>query len=145
LTHEERTEIYQKSKSYQAIYREVNKTRLAEQRAQSYRKNIALRLWQQARHRAARLGVSFSIVPEDVVVPARCPVFGIYLRPAEKGGSRDHSPSLDRIRPEKGYVPGNVIVISYKANTMKNNGDLVEMRALVSFYEWLLEGGNVAP
>jgi hypothetical protein len=33
----------------------------------------------------------------------------------------ENSPSLDRIRPERGYVPGNVRVLSDRANRLKSN------------------------
>ena len=37
------------------------------------------------------------------------------------------SPSLDRIDSTKGYVPGNVWVISNKANRMKSNAAAEEL------------------
>lgn len=36
-------------------------------------------------------------------------------------GPCDTSPTLDKIRPMKGYVPGNIAVISSRANRIKNN------------------------
>lgn len=38
-----------------------------------------------------------------------------------QGGHHPCSPSLDRRDPALGYVPGNVWVISNRANTMKND------------------------
>ena len=51
-------------------------------------------------------------------------------------GTKDKqkSPSLDRIIPEKGYVKGNIIVVSLKANTMKNNATIEEIKNLYDFY-----------
>ncbi len=49
------------------------------------------------------------------------------------------SPSLDRIIPEKGYVKGNVIVVSNKANVIKNNATPEEIIAVGEFYKKLLE------
>jgi hypothetical protein len=40
-------------------------------------------------------------------------------------------PSLDRIRPERGYTKGNIWVISNRANTLKNNATLEELELLV--------------
>jgi len=54
-----------------------------------------------------------------VVVPEFCPVLGIKIVPGRQGkgkATEDNSPSLDKFIPEKGYVPGNIAVISWRAN-----------------------------
>jgi hypothetical protein len=40
------------------------------------------------------------------------------------------SPSLDRIIPDRGYVPGNVRVVSDRANRLKGKRSLSELRLL---------------
>lgn len=60
------------------------------------------------------------------------PVLGMKL----VGGTRkdhDASPSLDRIDPSRGYIAGNVVVISHKANRLKNDAGLAELEALVAW------------
>lgn len=47
-----------------------------------------------------------------------------------RGGS--YAPSIDKIIPALGYVPGNVMVISLRANTLKNNATLAELQTLVA-------------
>lgn len=60
-------------------------------------------------------------------------MLGIKLRPAS--GSRTNStPSLDRIIPKKGYVRGNIIVISWRANLLKRDATIKELMQLASFY-----------
>lgn len=82
-------------------------------------------LWERARHRAQRQGVPFNLERDQIFIPERCPVLGIQLK---IGGRRsDRSPSLDRIDPAKGYVPGNVRVISDKANRLKGNRSVKEL------------------
>ena len=65
----------------------------------------------------------------DIVIPTHCPVLGI---PLEVGTRRakDNSPSLDRVNPSKGYVRGNVEVISWRANRLKSDASLVEIAAI---------------
>ncbi|WP_410212326.1 hypothetical protein [Phenylobacterium sp.] len=89
-----------------------------------------------ARSRAKRAGVPCTITVEDIVVPSHCPVLGIPLarRLGRKGGC-DQSPSLDRIVPELGYVPGNIVVVSRRANRIKNDASIDELRAIADFYE----------
>jgi hypothetical protein len=66
--------------------------------------------------------MEFSLTPDDIHVPARCPILGIPLRPAYgRSGPRHGSPSLERLNPEVGYVRGNVAVISHRANQLKSN------------------------
>ena len=50
--------------------------------------------------------------------------------------NKDFSPSVDRIDPTKGYVRGNVRVISYLANRMKSNATVDQ---LVRFSAWVME------
>ena len=68
-----------------------------------------------ASDRCKRSGLLCSISEKDIVIPERCPYLGIFL---ERGNGRmiDSSPSLDRIDSSKGYIPGNVQVISLRAN-----------------------------
>lgn len=69
-----------------------------------------------------KCGIPFEISVDDLEFPSVCEVFGIeldYMK--ENKGPADNSPSLDRIIPSKGYVKGNVKIISQKANRMKQN------------------------
>jgi hypothetical protein len=90
----------------------------------------------QAKARAAKKGVPFSLKPGDFSVPDRCPVFGSAL---VKGSNRagPDSPSLDRIVPEFGYVAAphnNVSVICNRANTIKGDATAVES-AKIALYQ----------
>lgn len=90
-----------------------------------------------AKRRAARLGVPFALTVEDIQIPAVCPALGI---PIIKGDKvlHDGSPTLDRLRPELGYVRGNVVVISHLANSIKQNCTSVQVRAVG---EWMRAHG----
>lgn len=53
------------------------------------------------------------------ITPDVCPVFGTTF--VFKGNKvESESATLDRLVPELGYVPGNIAVISMKANRIKN-------------------------
>lgn len=96
------------------------------------RKNIIKGLHYRAKNRATRLNIPFNIEMEDIILPEYCPVLGIKL----VCGNEDlgSSPSLDRIVPELGYVKDNIVVISHRANTIKNNATKEEIRKVS---EWL--------
>jgi hypothetical protein len=86
-----------------------------------------------ARHRE----VEFTITAADLTWPTHCPVLGVELDygPARTSKAyRDNAPSLDRVDFQKGYVPGNVVVVSWRANTLRKNGTVVEFEALVRYW-----------
>lgn len=76
-------------------------------------------LWERARRRAGLRSVCFSLPRDSIVIPPTCPVFGTPIRLGERRS--ESSPSLDRIIPARGYVAGNVRVISDKANRLKGD------------------------
>lgn len=90
-----------------------------------------------ARKRARETGVPFNITKKDITIPTHCPVLGIPLFQSVGRGGGDNSPSLDKVRPEEGYVAGNVIVVSSKANRIKSNATIQELRDIASFYATL--------
>lgn len=85
-----------------------------------------LTIWQRAHRRATQRRVPFSISVQSIIIPAICPVLGIPIILGEKRS--DNSPSLDRLVPEKGYVAGNVRVISDKANRLKGDRTLGQLQ-----------------
>lgn len=88
--------------------------------------NIVRALVNEARSRAKRRGVPFDITVDDVPpMGDRCPLLGHRFSRREEGRS-EFSPSLDRIDPKKGYVKGNVWVVGYRANLVKNDGTAEE-------------------
>ncbi|MEL6316052.1 MAG: hypothetical protein AAFR16_00265 [Pseudomonadota bacterium] len=80
----------------------------------------------RAKANAQTQGVLFALSENDFEVPPRCPVLGLPLRRSE-GARDDLSPSLDRLVPALGYVPGNVTVISWRANKLKADADPLEL------------------
>lgn len=83
-------------------------------------------LWLNAKRRAREENLPFDIQESDIECPNTCPVLGIPLQ-IGIGFRSDNSPSLDKIIPNKGYVKGNVKVISYRANRFKSDAVLDEI------------------
>lgn len=97
----------------------------------SYRINPKKTLLNRAKARSKRKGYDFNLELEDIVIPNTCPILGCKL---EMGNKKDYSssPSLDRIDPTMGYVKGNVWVISTRANTIKSNLLLSELKEVIT-------------
>jgi hypothetical protein len=95
--------------------------------------SIEKRLLYSARTRAKKNGLVCTITEDDIIVPEICPI--LLIKMYRVPGQRQHgpSPSLDRIDNTKGYVPGNVRVISYRANTLKNNMTFQQIERLYNY------------
>lgn len=94
----------------------------------------AVRKLTEAGRRARDKGIEFSITTENIFCPMVCPVLGIPLVYGAKDGKvAPNLASLDRIDNRRGYVPGNVHVISWRANALKSDGTLAELEAVVRY------------
>lgn len=86
---------------------------------------------------AKKQGLPFDLTLDDIIVPTHCPVLGIPLvfgKATTDASWRDNSPSLDRIIPARGYVKGNVVVVSYRVNRIKNDSTVTELQTIADFY-----------
>jgi len=94
-------------------------------------RDIVRYLLTRARARCKKSGLAFEITADDVALPEACPLLGLRLERGV-GEVRPNSPSLDRIDSSKGYVPGNVWIISRRANTIKSDATVAELEAIAS-------------
>ena len=83
-------------------------------------------------------GMEFSITPEDLEIPEFCEVLGVKLEvftpsAAGKRKPHPHSASIDRLDSSKGYVKGNVKVISHLANLIKNIGTVEQHERVIAY------------
>lgn len=93
-----------------------------------------------ARQRSKKSGVPFSLSLNDIPeVPEVCPLLGIPIIRVN-GKKSANSPSLDRKVPALGYVAGNIQIISYKANTIKNNATFAEFERI--YLNWKASQGT---
>lgn len=92
-----------------------------------WKKDNPKKLWVQyaigrAKRRAKKKNLPFNLTTEHIhsIITDECVVFGNTFAFAGNVTCSDNSPSIDRIDPKKGYVIGNVVIISLKANNIKN-------------------------
>ncbi len=102
-----------------------------EKRREIYQRNITVELYNQAKNRAKRDSIPFTIDLEDVIIPTVCPVLEVPISFTEK----EMAPSLDKKINELGYVKGNVFVVSKRANRLKNDASIDEIRKILKYME----------
>lgn len=97
------------------------------------------RMLYAAHNRARKNGLEFDLTIDDIEIPDLCPVLGFPLAElSEKrvnSSPRYNAPSLDRIDPGIGYVRGNIVVMSYRANNIKKDGTAEEHLKVAEFME----------
>ena len=97
-------------------------------------------LWSMAKRRAKDKEFEFTIESTEIKIPTICPILNIPIikvyTKGRKSGPTPNSPSIDRIDNNKGYVKGNVQVISHLANTMKASATDEQ---LIKFANWILK------
>jgi hypothetical protein len=94
-----------------------------------------------ARNRAKKKNVPFNITIDYVesILTPKCPVYGTQFQWVGNRKILPISPSLDRIDPAKGYVEGNVVIISSKANNIKSAYKAADLYKVA---DWLNEIEN---
>lgn len=126
--------------------REIYKKEHPEQFLEYYRKYRKTHperiIWRAAKQRAKNKNLAFDIEITDITIPEFCPILGIPLIIHSGNGTpggKENSPSLDRIDNNKGYIKGNIQVISHKANSMKFTANKEE---LLLFAKWIYKTYN---
>jgi len=109
----------------------INREKILEKNQIDRTVNVKKYLLKGAKMRAKKSGLLFDITESDFEIPFTCPLLGYVLMPS-RGLIAPNSPSLDRKDPRKGYVRGNIWVISYRANAAKSNLTLEELQMLVT-------------
>jgi len=78
-------------------------------------------LLKTAKSNAKRVGVECNLILDDIHIPDMCPILNIplYFTP---GQATDNTPSIDRIIPSTSYNRDNILIMSMRANRIKNDG-----------------------
>lgn len=96
------------------------------------------RIWCNVKKRAKKKGLIFDLEIQEIPkIPEYCPILGIKIQDNNISSPLDSSPSLDRINPKKGYVKENVRIISNRANRIKSDATLKELRLILKDAESL--------
>lgn len=117
-----------------AVYKATIRKKQYENKLKAKQDNLQLHIWKQIKSRVAGRGLEFNIEVHDIYIPPICPILGIPLI-VSKGRPTDNSPSVDRLDNSKGYIKGNILVVSYRANRLKSNSNLSELQLLVDNYK----------
>jgi hypothetical protein len=89
-------------------------------------------IYNQLKSSATSRNIPFTITLtdlHDLTFPISCPIFNIPLV-YNRGTPKDNSVSVDRMNSSKGYEPGNLEVISYRANRLKSDATALELMLL---------------
>ena len=110
-----------------------------------YRVNPIPQLIFGFRNRAKKQNVPFDLTVEDMKdliknAADMCPALGVKMEIAKLfANDSNYSPSFDRIDPKKGYIKSNIVIVSNKANRIKSDATVDEIRKVADFYEKLLK------
>ena len=128
--------------AYSDTFRHMQETEREEKKRRERNYGRAYEIWRKAKETAKRQPkLPFKITRTDIVALLdqaekinKCPILGIGFE-WEPNGRVDGSLSLDRIVPHKGYVTGNVAIISWRANKLKSDATLEELQAIVAYVQ----------
>jgi hypothetical protein len=129
----------EKKRLYDIEYRKANKNKISFKNKLNYEsvrkkkfiENPQHYLWYVARTRARKYKTEFNIEESDIIIPIYCPILNCKL---EKGdGYLPNAMSLDRVDNNKGYIKGNIRVISRKANLLKSSLTLEVLENIIKY------------
>ena len=139
-----RAENADKLRKHNQQFRAANADKIRKQKQQSHAKRVEKdqkgvwlrKAFRAAQYRAKKRGLPYDKELPDLELPDACPVLGIPLIYPKVNSKRSaNSPSLDRINPILGYVASNLRVISFRANALKNDASVDELRAVIRYME----------
>ena len=112
-----------RNSEYQAKYRAKNR--------------FAIRM-RSCRARSKEKGLPFNLTTEylESIWTNNCPAFGTTLNIDARKGSKEHA-QLDRIIPDLGYVEGNVVWLSERANRIKDDASIEDLERLITWLKSL--------
>lgn len=93
-------------------------------------------IWRSKNGNRRKLRSELKVEDYKALIVTHCPLLGIELSYDKfVGNTPQNYATLDRIDATKGYEKGNVQIISYRANTLKNSATLEELKIIVKNWE----------
>jgi hypothetical protein len=108
---------------YQKKWYEKNKEKIRAKANASYIKKRVFKttkqlkenqLFNSCRTSAKRKDLEFNLSQEDIIIPSLCPIFNKPFTYVTGKGHSNFNPSIDRIDNSKGYIKGNIQIISVR-------------------------------
>lgn len=127
--------------AYKKQHYENNKETILKKRLEYANKNFIKCLLLAAKARARKHNIEFSITEDNLILVTHCPILKIELIYHRTGSGRpsNNTASIDRLDSSQGYIPDNVQILSWRANNLKKDISLDEMRAMSAYYTKLIE------
>jgi len=91
-------------------------------------------LYQSAKTRAKKKGIECNIQKYNIFIPEVCQICNCKIE-VGIGKWHDQSPTVDRIDLNKGYIAGNVVIICYHCNNIKNCGTAEDHEKITKYIE----------
>jgi len=134
-----REDNIEKDKDYKLQYYQEHKEEYREQ----YELNIMKRKLNSAKDRAVKNNLSFNITEQDIKdvwpIDNKCPALDIEFIIGGFDTMNYDSPSLDRIIPNKGYVKGNIQIVSALANNIMSNATPEQVIKVGQYFKKLID------
>ena len=92
-------------------------------------------LLKPAKDRAKKGGYECTITVDDIDIPKNCPICNVEMKRSSKRGGSSTSPTLDKVHPQLGYVPGNVAVICKMCNSVKHSASAELHRQIADYID----------
>lgn len=89
------------------------------------------------KHSAKRRGLEFNLEYTDLELPKYCPILKVELQYGYNSNNLFNA-SVDRIDNSKGYIKGNIIIISRLANLMKNQANFKQLQLFINNQQKIL-------
>ena len=103
------------------LYAANNKDKVTQRKITYISNNYESFLLSSSKRRAKTTNVEHTISLADIIIPDTCPYLEVPLTRTHGQGQLPTNASIDRIDSSKGYIKGNIQIISRLANTMKSN------------------------